>query len=466
MTAVPTLDPTNDAFDSRDEIDDALQEPAHAIDDTVEGAPTMIDTTDDLTDDSAPADDTEEAASFESGADESDTADDAGTESGGEMSSEADDDQMPSAEPSIEPRPALEPPAPRPTLPAAATAPATAKSVIPAPPALPPTTPFLERPAPMMPGTMPAAGGPAAGLPAAKMPASPAPTGPRATGPNAKSPATKSPATKAPAGGSSPATMRKASESAAPTARGGARERTHHSPTPRRATARPVVLNPAFEGDKGSALNRLPKLPFELALLFLIATLLLATFAVVTKISLANAEKTNTASEAQIADLTAQQSATDAELEALRNGAEAVTPPVTPAPSEPVADNSAELDELRTTVDELETENAALAADNDGLRNELAAVPAPTVVAPAPDVEPSPSFDRLLGEEMSAPGGSRLNALENECLGHFVIDDIGLEAIGAGLHTSRTSSANDAVVASMLRGADACSIDPSRIFRQ
>ncbi len=426
MTAIPTLDTTDDSaapLDTIADIDDLSGE--HSVDEAADEAPA------DMTGDADAADDVTDVVTGDLGHDMDDSDDDADDDADG---APTDRDPRSFGPPSTPvptlPATALLPVAPTPTAttPASTRQPISTKSTVPAPPPMPPR---MNRPT--------------------ALPGEALPTGAAA-------------ATTLAGASAATTTLRSGADSPSASRRTAPRERT--TPSPRRTHSRPPVENPAFEGDKGSALNRLPRLPFELALLFAIALMLLATFAVVTKVSLTNALETNTSNEEQIAELTARQSATVAELDALRASADEPVEPTEPV----VIDNSAELDELRSTLEDLETENAGLAADNDALRTELAAVPAPNVDEPAPTPTPTPestpSFDRLLGEEMSAPGGSRLNALENECLGHFVIEDIGLEAIGAGLHTARTSSANDAVIASMLRGAEACAIDPSRIFRQ
>lgn len=127
--------------------------------------------------------------------------------------------------------------------------------------------------------------------------------------------------------------------------------------------------------------------------------------------------------------------------------------------------DAAQIAELEAEVARLTAEVGRLAAENESLTADLDAMPE-TPGTPAPTVAPAaPEFARYLGEVLSSrTGGSRLSAEQSTCFGTEIIDTVGLDAVGAGLHNARTSAANDALVAAMQQAATTCGIDPALVF--
>lgn len=126
----------------------------------------------------------------------------------------------------------------------------------------------------------------------------------------------------------------------------------------------------------------------------------------------------------------------------------------------------------------LETRNSELAAEIAALQSSLAdaetaAADATAAAAEVPDAPEPEAFDiaaavdfaRYIGERLaSIEGPSVLGQGQHTCLGTAVVNDIGLDAIGAGLRSDASSGASSAVAEATERGAISCGIDPSAIF--
>jgi hypothetical protein len=120
-------------------------------------------------------------------------------------------------------------------------------------------------------------------------------------------------------------------------------------------------------------------------------------------------------------------------------------------------------------IAELEDEVAALTAEVERLTDEnqsLADRPEdPPETDASLDATAPPEFARYLGEVLSSrSGSSRLSAVQSTCFGTAVVEAIGLDAVGAGLHNARTSAANDALVAAMQQAVSTCGLDPALVF--
>jgi hypothetical protein len=126
--------------------------------------------------------------------------------------------------------------------------------------------------------------------------------------------------------------------------------------------------------------------------------------------------------------------------------------------------------ELEDDVATLTAEVERLTAENESLRADLDATPETPTPAPATpgttaEATAPPEFARYLGEVLSSrTGSSRLSAEQSRCFGSEIVDLIGLDAVGAGLHNARTSAANDALVAAMQQAAATCGLDPALVF--
>ena len=89
----------------------------------------------------------------------------------------------------------------------------------------------------------------------------------------------------------------------------------------------------------------------------------------------------------------------------------------------------------------------------------------PTDDAAPFDITSGPQFERYIGEVLSSrTGSSQLGAEQSQCFGGAIIDDIGLDALGAGLNNAATTAANNAVVAAMQRAIVTCNLDPALVF--
>jgi hypothetical protein len=140
---------------------------------------------------------------------------------------------------------------------------------------------------------------------------------------------------------------------------------------------------------------------------------------------------------------------------------------------EGVAELEAEVATLTEEVERLTAENAALMATIEEAEiipapeteSEPESAPAATTTGAEFDASTTPEFARYMGEVLSSRNGSsRLSATQSTCFGTEVINDIGLDALGAGLHNARTSEANNNVVGAMQRAAQTCGIDQTLIF--
>ncbi len=130
--------------------------------------------------------------------------------------------------------------------------------------------------------------------------------------------------------------------------------------------------------------------------------------------------------------------------------------------------------ELQAQNVELTTEVAALESsltDAETAAAEAAtsaAETAPAAEAPATaafDIAAAVEFARFLGESLaSVEGPTVLGQGQHTCLGTAVVNDIGLDAIGAGLQTDASNGASSALDEAIERGAISCGIDPSAIF--
>lgn len=132
--------------------------------------------------------------------------------------------------------------------------------------------------------------------------------------------------------------------------------------------------------------------------------------------------------------------------------------------------------ELATEVDDLSIRNQELSDQIAALQTELTAaaeaepvVEAEAGVVPAVpatfDIASAPNFGRYVGELLSSrSGSSRLGQADSTCYGTAIINDIGLDALGQGLHLGASTAANNAVVGAMQAAASSCGIDPSLIF--
>jgi hypothetical protein len=170
-------------------------------------------------------------------------------------------------------------------------------------------------------------------------------------------------------------------------------------------------------------------------------------------------------SEQALTDLDAA-TATNERLAAETEAAEAAT-------TEAIA--SAEAANAATA--ELEVRNAELTAELATLQSLLtdaetaaAAAEAAPAAPAAPeansfDIAAAVDFARFIGERLaSIEGATVLGQGQHICLGTAVVNDIGLNAIGAGLENGASSSASSVVVDAIERGAISCGIDPSAIF--
>ena len=124
---------------------------------------------------------------------------------------------------------------------------------------------------------------------------------------------------------------------------------------------------------------------------------------------------------------------------------------------------SAANDELTTEIDELEAANSVLVQRVEELEQELDSTD--VQVQSAFVSAEHPEFTRYVGEVLSSrSGGSRLTADQSRCFGGAVIDLIGLDGFGAGLHNASSSATNNELVASMQAAATECGIDQTLIF--
>ena len=112
--------------------------------------------------------------------------------------------------------------------------------------------------------------------------------------------------------------------------------------------------------------------------------------------------------------------------------------------------------------------DAEIESETEAVEPVAEAVAEPDIVAAVPatfDIASAPNFGRYVGELLSSrSGSSRLGDADSTCYGTAIINDIGLDALGKGLHLSASSADNNAVVGAMQAAASSCGIDLSLIF--
>lgn len=165
------------------------------------------------------------------------------------------------------------------------------------------------------------------------------------------------------------------------------------------------------------------------------------------------------ASEALLSDAMADNEQLSAELTAAQ------------ADASEASEAMARLAEADASIAALTEQNAELAADLATAEQALADAEATPDAPDAPDAPPAfdiaaaPDFARYIGEQVSSTSGpSVLGEGQTTCLGTALIDDIGFEAIGAGLNAGASTSENAAVFEAVERAALSCGIDPSAVF--
>ena len=146
--------------------------------------------------------------------------------------------------------------------------------------------------------------------------------------------------------------------------------------------------------------------------------------------------------------------------------------PPTAAEKARSADLAAQIDELSINNRALVEQVAALQADLTTAQTSLAAANDVSAAGEAPPIQPvvfdvatAPQFLRWVGETLSSRNGSsRLSAGQSTCFGGAVVDAIGLDALGMGLHLGAESADNNRVVGAMQQAAASCEIDLDLIF--
>jgi cell division protein FtsB len=225
--------------------------------------------------------------------------------------------------------------------------------------------------------------------------------------------------------------------------------------------------------DRGAALSRLPKLPFEAFLVVLMGAILLLVVFLNGRSSLNDARQDRDSAIAEVDALTERTTAAEQGLDAAEKKnvelaaqiSELENAALTPVDAPNGDDVSTLQDELIArdeTIAELETANADLATANETLGARIDELGSADIIAADPNS--GPAFELFLGELLASENGVRINQLQSVCLSRFVIDDIGLDAIGSGLSTAQNTATNDLLIQSMVGAATACSIDPSLIF--
>ncbi len=245
--------------------------------------------------------------------------------------------------------------------------------------------------------------------------------------------------------------------------------------------ARPAALPPDYV-DHGSALSRLPRLPFELLMVLLIVMIFMGVGLVLMRSSMtdateardaASAERDAVAAQLEIANVElAAANTLAAELQSQLDGATDSTDVTSTVDADRVTDLEAELAASEATVAQLTDDATKLQAEVDALDAQLAAAataPAATVDVAAP-VSTSPTFGdptaRYIGEMLADADGLRITAAEATCLGRGVIGQIGLDQVATGMSSARTAATNDVVIQAIIGAAATCGIDPGRIFAQ
>jgi hypothetical protein len=215
--------------------------------------------------------------------------------------------------------------------------------------------------------------------------------------------------------------------------------------------------------------RRLPKIPFELFLILVIAVVLLGVFVVSTGSKRGDAESGRADAEARVAvaessaremaavnvDLIEQNSELELQVESLEQDLQTALEGREAAELELA--NIPEVEPVDTSG--LEAEIASLTDENVNLLEQLETVELQLADAPTISV----AFAQYIGEQLS---NSSLDVAQAQCFGSYVIERVGLDGLGVGLNSDRTSDANDAVTTAMSEGAAECDIDPGLVFGQ
>jgi hypothetical protein len=214
--------------------------------------------------------------------------------------------------------------------------------------------------------------------------------------------------------------------------------------------------------DRGAALSRLPKLPFEAFLVVLMGTILLFVVFLNGRSALNQARQDRDAATAEAAGLEQRSSTAEQRLGAATAESDALAREL----SDLKQSGQLSLTERDDAITELESSNSELMTANETLEARIVELEQADPLATDEATEPTsgPAFDLFLGELLASRGGVRIAPDQSGCLGQFVIDDIGLEAIGSGLNTAKNTATNDVLTASMSRAAVSCGIDPVLIF--
>jgi hypothetical protein len=215
----------------------------------------------------------------------------------------------------------------------------------------------------------------------------------------------------------------------------------------------------------------MPKIPFELFLILVVAVIVLGVFVVLTGSKRGDAESGRADAEARVAiaesssremaavnvdlvetnnDLINRVDSLESDVKDETDKREAAEEALADVP-EFVPTDTADLD---AEIEDLISENVALLDRAIAAEDQIATVTAEVS---------SPAFAQFVGETLSA---SPLDAPQAECLGAAVLSDVGLDGLGTGLNAGRTSDANDAITTSMTAAAASCEINPQLIFGQ
>lgn len=190
------------------------------------------------------------------------------------------------------------------------------------------------------------------------------------------------------------------------------------------------------------------------------------------------------ATEAELAEVRTDLTDTRAELDATTAELDATMAALAAAEAGATTDGeeTADVAALRAEVADLEAAAARLADDNERLQSELdealdgdsddGASPVDedsavdeTTPSGAFDPSTAPNLSRWVGELLtSRNGSSRLSETQAICFGSAVIDDIGLDALGAGQNNAASGAERQVVIDAMVDAGVTCGIDQSLIF--